>query len=65
VDEQVAFRIHFPAWLATRDERRRRIIERMTHGDRTLDLADQFGLCPSRVSQLRNEFLLSWNLFQE
>src|SRR5207248_2637267 len=65
VDEQVAFRFDFPAWLASWDERRRRMIEQMARGERTLTLADRFGTSAGRISQLRREFALSWSLFVE
>lgn len=63
VPEQAAFRIDFPAWLQTYDARRQRIIEDMTTGERTLDLADRFGMSPGRVSQLRREFQDDWRAF--
>ena len=40
-DEQVAFRLDFPVWLASWDERRRRLIEQMAHrGCRLRPLTD-------------------------
>ena len=39
VPEQAAFRCDFPAWLATRTERDRHIIEDMARNERTMDLA--------------------------
>src|SRR4051812_26854228 len=39
VDDQVAFRLDFPAWLMTYDQRRRDLIGAMAEGERTLDLA--------------------------
>jgi hypothetical protein len=55
-DEQAAFRIDFPAWLTTRTERDRRIINDMAVGEGTNHLARRFGLSPARVSQLRREY---------
>jgi len=43
VSEQVAFRLDFPMWLSTFDERRQRIIESMGQGERTLDLPSSSG----------------------
>jgi DNA-directed RNA polymerase specialized sigma24 family protein len=63
IPEQVAFRIDFPAWLASWDERRRHIILDMTQGNRTLDLAERYGCSPARISQLRREFHQDWNRF--
>jgi hypothetical protein len=62
-DEQAAFRLDFPAWLQTYDERRQRIIEAMATGERTQDLAAQFQISPGRISQLRREFQVGWLLF--
>ncbi len=61
--DQVQFRCDFPAWLRTRTQRDRRLIERMAMRDRTTDLARKFGLSEGRVSQLRQEFYEDWNLF--
>jgi len=63
VDEQVAFRIDFPCWLRTRTERQRRIVEDMITGERTLDVADKYGMTSGRVSQLRREFHQDWERF--
>ncbi len=63
VDEQVCFRLDFPAWRAGRTERDRRILDALMLGERTLDVAGRFGLSPGRVSQLRREFLLDWRRF--
>src|SRR5205823_5512273 len=60
---QVAFRIDFPAWLATRTERDRAIICDMLLDLRTLDLAARHRLSPSRVTQLRREYLADWTAF--
>jgi hypothetical protein len=60
VDEQVCFRLDFPAWRASRTERDRRILDDLMLGERTLDVAGRHGLSPGRVSQLRREFLLDW-----
>ena len=61
--EAAAFRIDFPDWLKTRTDRDRRIIDDMMQDERTLDLANRHGISPSRVSQLRREFLDDWNRF--
>jgi hypothetical protein len=62
-DEQAAFRIGFPAWLATLDDRRRRIAEDLMMGERTLDVANRHGISPARISQLRREFMADWERF--
>ena len=63
VDEQVAFRLDFPAWLRTLARRDRRLVEGMALGHRTLDLALRFRLSAGRVSQLRREFKRGWERF--
>ncbi len=65
VPEQVAFRIDFPDWLQTYDERRRRVIEDLMLGQRTLDVADKYQLSPGRVSQLGRLFHDGWRRFQD
>lgn len=63
IPEQVCFRLDWPAWLATRTERDRRIIRKMTLNDRTSDLARHFGIGPSRISQLRQNYREDWTRF--
>jgi DNA-directed RNA polymerase specialized sigma24 family protein len=63
VDEAAAFRLDFPCWLATLAERDRRLVEDMTLGHRTVDLARQFGLSAGRVSQLRRQYHTAWRRF--
>jgi hypothetical protein len=61
--EQAAFRIDFPAWLGTRTDRDRRVVDDLMLGERTLDVARKYGLSPARISQLRREFLADWTRF--
>jgi DNA-directed RNA polymerase specialized sigma24 family protein len=61
--EAAAFRIDFPAWLATWPERDRRLIEGLGLGERTMALADQFGLTPGRISQKRRQYKDDWQRF--
>jgi hypothetical protein len=63
VPEQVAFRLDWPAWLATRTERDRRIVDRLALGEGTGEVAREFGVSPGRVSQLRREFHEDWERF--
>ena len=49
-DEQAAFRADWPAWLATRSARDRRLIADLALGERTLDAARKHGLSPDRKS---------------
>jgi len=61
--DAAAFRIDWRAWRRRRSHRDRRIIDRMMLSERTRDLARQFRLTPSRVSQLRREFHDDWRSF--
>jgi hypothetical protein len=63
VPDQVAFRIDWPAWLATLTGRERRMIRAMAQNEPTLDLRKQFELSPARISQLRREFHDGWTRF--
>jgi hypothetical protein len=65
VPDQVAFRVDFPAWLGLLSERDRQVAEGLMLGGRTCDVADGYGLSPSRVSQLRREFERGWRNFCE
>jgi hypothetical protein len=62
-DEQAAFRIDFPAWRLTHSLRNRDLIDDLMRGERTMDLADKYGISPARVSQLRREFMEDWLRF--
>lgn len=63
VPDLAAFRIDFPAWLATRTERDRRIIEKLGMNERTGDVARANGLGSARISQLRSEYREDWTRF--
>lgn len=63
VPDQAAFRIDWPAWVRTRTERDRRIIDDLMIGDRTLDVSRKHGLSPARISQLRREMQDDWQAF--
>ena len=65
VDEQVAFRLDFPRWLSTYSDRDRRIALDLMAGERTLEVADKYGLSPGRVSQMRTQFRDGWRRFQD
>lgn len=62
-DDQAAFRIDFPAWLASLGERKRRVAEGLMVGERTGDVAHRLGYSAGRISQLRREMLESWTVF--
>jgi hypothetical protein len=61
--EAAAFRVDFPAWLATWPERDRRLIEALGLGERTLALAQKYGLSPGRISQKGREYQGDWQRF--
>ena len=65
VPDQVAFRIDWPAWLATLTGRERRMIAAMAQNDRTRDISRKFEVSPGRISQMRREFHDDWRRFQE
>ncbi|HEV2969323.1 MAG TPA: hypothetical protein VGY55_04975 [Pirellulales bacterium] len=62
--EVAAFRLDFLAWLKLLPQRRRKIALTLAAGETTLSAAKQFGVAPSRISQLRKWFQLSWERFQ-
>jgi hypothetical protein len=64
VDQQVAFRLDFPAWLSQLAPRQRRIAEFLAVGNSTSDAACRFRLSPARISQLRSWFRNHWEQFQ-
>jgi hypothetical protein len=61
--EAAAFRLDFPRWLGSLGARNRDIAEDMALGFRTQELSKKYGVCASRISQMRREFLLAWELF--
>jgi hypothetical protein len=63
VPDQVSFRLDFPAWLQTRTDRDRRMVEDLLAGECTGDVAARYGLTAGRVSQLRREFHDDWERF--
>ncbi|HEY7425257.1 MAG TPA: hypothetical protein VH682_13580 [Gemmataceae bacterium] len=63
VPEQVAFRLDFPAWLASLTKRDHAIVEDLMLGERTRDVANKFGVSPGRISQKQTEFCQDWQSF--
>jgi hypothetical protein len=63
VPDQVQFQLDWPAWLATRTDRERCIIEAMIRNERTTDLSRAFRVSAARISQLRREFHEDWQRF--
>lgn len=62
-DEQAIFRIDFPAWLASLDERKRRVAEDLMVGETTMSASSKHKMSPGRISQLRREFHTAWARF--
>jgi hypothetical protein len=61
--DAAAFRIDFPEWLASLQDRDRRLATKLMIGERTLDTARRFRMSPVRVSQLRRELCEDWARF--
>jgi hypothetical protein len=62
-DEQACFRIDFPAWLRTRSERDRRMVQDLMVGERTCEVSQKYGVSRGRVSQMRRDFQEDWERF--
>jgi hypothetical protein len=62
---QVTFYLDFPRWLYRQTQRNRHIAIQLMCGFTTGEVARNFNLSSSRISQLRREFANSWQLFVE
>ena len=60
----MAFRIDFGRWLKGLSRRDRRIIAAFIRNERTMDVAEKFGVTQGRVSQLRRKYEREWSVFQ-
>lgn len=60
VPDQVAFRIDFPAFLATLNDRDRQTALALAEGHSSKEVAQQFGLSAGRISQLRQAWKRGW-----
>ena len=65
IPDQVQFRCDFPAWKLRLPVMKRRLVDRLSLGHRTKDLAVEFGLSEGRISQLRKEFHADYAAFCE
>jgi hypothetical protein len=63
IPDQVAFRIDFPQWLSLLNSRNRRIAMALAMGNPACQVAKRFKLSQGRISQLRSQFYLSWQMF--
>ncbi len=59
-----AARIDVATWLHSLTQRNRRIAKALARGETTSDVAQQFKLSSSRISQIRDELKTSWESFQ-
>lgn len=62
-DEAVCFKLDFAAWLDSLTNRDRGIAQDLMVGERTLDVADKYGLSAARISQKRRGFCQAWRAF--
>jgi hypothetical protein len=62
--EVAACRIDFAEWLRRLTARLRKIALALASGETTKGAAEQFGLSPARISQLREWLRKSWEAFQ-
>jgi hypothetical protein len=62
--EVAACRIDFAEWLRRLTARLRKIALALASGETTKGAAEQFGLSPARISQLREWLKKSWEAFQ-
>jgi hypothetical protein len=64
VPDLVAFKVDFDFWFSTFARRDQRIITALASGDCTKAVAEEFGISPARVSQLRRRYERQWLVFQ-
>ena len=62
-DELAAFRVDFPQWLDRLGERNRALALDAALGNRTDELAEDYGISCGRISQLRRQLHDSWQRF--
>jgi hypothetical protein len=65
VPDQASFRIDFPNWLSGLGSRPRAVAQSLAASYTTREVADQHGISPGRVSQLRRELHEAWEQFHE
>jgi len=65
VPEQAAFRIDFPAFLATQPGKKRKVANLLAVGNRATNVAHTVGVSPSRITQIRRGFCQDWQAFTE
>jgi hypothetical protein len=65
VPDQAAFRIDWPAFLATLSGRDRRLAGYLSVGHSAKAAAAKFGLSPGRVTQLRQQWCRDWRALED
>src|SRR5262249_40433561 len=63
IPDRVAFRIDFPAWVATLTPRDRGIVESLARGVRAAQVARKFHLSPGCINRLRRQWDHDWRAF--
>ena len=64
VPQRVAFKLDFVTWRAALTKKRRRMLDTLAAGGKTCKVAEVFGVCPARVSQMRRELADGWYTFR-
>jgi DNA-directed RNA polymerase specialized sigma24 family protein len=64
VPRRVAFVMDFKAWRAALTAKRRAMLDALAAGGKTCEVAQAFGVCPARVSQMRRELAAGWRAFR-
>ena len=62
--DTAAARLDLAQWFRSLPRRNRRIAKALAGGETTAAAAKQFGICPARISQLRQELRRSWRALQ-
>jgi hypothetical protein len=62
--DQIALRMDFRSWLESLGQRTRRIALDLARGFRTSEVSRKYRVTPGRISQLRRELQVSWQLYQ-
>jgi DNA-binding NarL/FixJ family response regulator len=63
VPDQASFRVDFPSWLSRLGSRDRAVAQSLAAGYTTREVAEEHGISPGRVSQLRRQLHDGWERF--
>lgn len=64
VPRLIAFKMDFLAWRVLLSEKKRAMLDALAAGGKTCEVAEVFGVCPARVSQMRRELADGWREFR-